>query len=307
MANLNFKKLTEVFLIVIFSKLIFTFNAAAQEIEPRFYANLPENFNALALAYTYSTGDIVSDASSPIKDLNISSNTPVLGYVRTFSLFNCLSRIQVSVPYSFLSGTAKLRGVDTAATRSGFTDSRIRFGINFYGSPALAPAEFVKYKQGRIIGSSLVISVPTGQYYPEKLINLGTNRWGFKPEIGISNVYNRFFIEGYAGVWLYTDNNDFLVKNTLSQDPLLSFQFHISYLFTNFMWVAINANYSNGGETSTNGIENDDYQNNVRLGVTYSTPLTKNLSAKLQYHAAAETRSGGDYKIFVLNLQYTWF
>ena len=127
MANLNFKKLTEVFLIVILSKLIFTFNAAAQEIEPRFYANLPENFNALALAYTYSTGDIVSDASSPIKDLNISSNTPVLGYVRTFSLFNCLSRIQVSVPYSFLSGTAKLRGLDTSATRSGFADSR--FGL----------------------------------------------------------------------------------------------------------------------------------------------------------------------------------
>ncbi len=306
MININFKKPAKIFLFVLFSNLIFVINSEAEEIEPRFYANLPKGFNALALAYIYSTGDIVSDASSPIKDLNISSNTPVLGYVRTFSLFNSLSRIQVSVPYTFLSGNAKLRGVDTSASRSGFTDTRIRFGINFSGSPALAPAEFMKYKQGRIIGSSLVISVPVGQYYPKKLINLGSNRWGFKPEIGISNDFNRFFVEAYAGVWLYTKNSEYLKTNTLSQNPLLSFQFHVSYLFPNFMWVAINSNYSNGGQTSLNGKSNNDYQNNVRIGVTYSTPLSKNMSVKLQFHTAAETRSGGNYKIAALTFQYTW-
>lgn len=303
----KFIKLSEILITVIFLQLIYTTNTRSQEIEPRFYANIPKGFNALALAYTYSTGDIVSEGSSPIQDLNISSNTPVLGYVRTFSLFNCLNRIQVSVPYTFLSGNAKLRGIDTSASRSGFSDTRVRFGINFYGSPALAPAEFAKYKQGRIIGSSLVISVPVGQYFPEKLINLGSNRWGFKPEVGISNDFNRFFVEAYAGVWLYTKNTEYLKTNTLSQNPLLSFQFHISYLFPNFMWVALNSNYSNGGQTSLNGKSNNDYQNNVRIGVTYSTPLSKNLSAKLQFHTAAETRSGGNYKIFALTLQYTWF
>ncbi len=300
-------KLLEIFITVIFLQLIYISNLKSQEIEPRFYANIPKGFNALALAYTYSNGDIVTEGTSPIQDLKISSNTPVLGYVRTFSLFKCLSRIQVNIPYTFLSGNAQLRGKDTSATRSGFSDARVRFGINFYGSPALSPAEFVKYKQGRIIGSSLVISVPIGQYYPEKLINLGSNRWGFKPEVGISNNFNRFFVEAYAGVWLYTKNNEYLKTNTLSQNPLLSFQFHVSYLFPNFMWVAINSNYSNGGQTSLNGKSNNDYQNNVRIGVTYSTPITKNLSAKLQYHSAAETRSGGNYKIFALTLQYTWF
>ncbi len=307
MTSLNFIKLTSIFLIVIISKFIIVFNSEAQEIEPRFYANIPMGFNALALAYTYSTGDIVTDASSPIKDLEISSSTPVLGYVRTFSILKCLSRIQVSIPYTFLSGNARLRGMDTSGTRSGFSDARIRFGINFYGSPSLSPADFAKYKQGRIIGSSLVISVPVGQYYPDKLINLGSNRWGFKPEIGISNNFSRFFVEAYAGVWFYTKNNEYIKTNTLSQNPLLSFQFHISYLFPNFMWIALNSNYSNGGQTSLNGESNNDYQNNVRIGVTYSTPITKNLSAKLQYHAAAETRSGGNYKIAALTLQYTWF
>lgn len=303
----KFIKLSEILITVIFLQLSYTSYSRSQEIEPRFYANIPNGFNALALAYTYSTGDIVSEGTSPIQDLKISSNTPVLGYVRTFSLFKCLSRIQVNIPYTFLSGNAQLRGKDTSATRSGFSDARVRFGINFYGSPALAPAEFMKYKQGRIIGSSLVISVPIGQYYPEKLINLGSNRWGFKPEIGISNDFNRFFVEAYAGVWLYTKNSEYLKTNTLSQNPLLSFQFHVSYLFPNFMWVALNSNYSNGGQTSLNGKSNNDYQNNVRIGVTYSTPLSKNMSVKLQFHTAAETRSGGNYKIAALTFQYTWF
>ncbi len=282
-------------------------NAISQEIEPRNYANLPKGFNALALAYSYSTGEVVSDASLPLQDFSISSNTPIIGYVRTFNLFGCLSRIQYSLPYTFLSGNITYRGKDTSGTRSGLNDSRLRFGINFYGSPALSREQFPKYKQGTIVGASLVTSIPTGQYFPEKLINLGSNRWGFKPEVGISSSLGKTFIEAYAGIWLYTNNSKYLETNTLSQNPLYSFQFHASYIFKNFMWVAANFAYSNGGQTSLNGVKNNDYQNNSRIGLTYSTPLSRQLSTKLQYHIAAETRRGADYKIFVLTLQYTWY
>ena len=300
-------KFTGAIIFFLFLQYVTPFSSISQEIEPRNYANIPNGFNALALAYTYSSGNIVSDAATPLQDFSISSNTPILGYVRTFSLFGCLSRIQYSLPYSFLSGDLKYRGRDTSGTRSGFTDSRLRFGINFIGSPALAPAEFAKYKQGTIVGASLVTSIPTGQYFDEKLINLGSNRWGFKPEIGISTDVDRFFIEAYAGVWLYTKNSEYIVTNTLQQDPLYSFQFHTSYLFKNYMWVAFNAAYSTGGQTTLNGVKNNDYQNNARIGITYSTPITPQFSAKLQYHSAIETRRGGDYKIFAATLQYTWY
>ncbi len=295
------------FLFILLVELIFIEGIRSQEIEPRNYANIPKGFNALALAYTYSTGNIISDASLPLQDFSISSSTPVLGYVRTFSLFGCLSRIQYTLPYSFLSGDLTYKGKDTSGTRSGITDSRLRFGINFIGSPALAPAEFAKYKQGTIVGASLVTSIPTGQYYEEKLINLGSNRWGFKPEIGVSSSIDRFFVEAYSGIWFYTNNNEYLVNNTLKQDPIFSFQFHTSYLFKNFMWVAVNAAYSTGGQTAVNGVKNNDYQNNVRLGLTYSSPLSSHLSLKLQFHSAVETRRGGDYKIAVATFQYTWY
>lgn len=288
-------------------QLFLSASARSQEIEPRNYANIPKGFNALAIAYSYSTGDVVSDASLPLQDFHISSNTPLIGYVRSFSLFGCLSRIQYSLPYTFLSGDITYRGRDTSGTRSGFNDSRLRFGINFYGSPALSPQYFQRYKQGTIVGASLVTTIPTGQYFSEKLINLGSNRWGFKPEIGISSNIKSLFLEAYAGIWLYTNNNEYLDTNSLSQSPLYSFQFHTSYLFKNYMWVAFNFAYSNGGQTTVNGIKNNDYQNNSRIGLTYSTPISKQLSVKLQYHLAVETRRGGDYKIFAATLQYTWY
>jgi hypothetical protein len=231
----------------------------------------------------------------------------LIAYVRSFSLFGCLSKIQYSLPYSFLSGDLKIQGRDTSGSRSGFRDSRLRFGINFLGSPALDPAEFAKYNQGTIVGASLVTSIPTGQYYSEKLVNLGSNRWGFKPEIGISTDLNRFFIEAYAGVWLYTKNNEYIVRNTLTQDPLYSFQFHISYLFKNFMWVAVNSNYSNGGQSSVNGRKNNDYQSNSRVGITYSLPLTSQQSVRLQYHSSIETRRGSNYDLLAITYQYAWF
>lgn len=287
--------------------LSFTLNAVSQEIEPRNYANIPVGFNAIAAAYSYSAGNVVSDASLPLQNFHISSNTPLIGYVRTFNLFGCLSRIQYTLPYTFLSGNITYRGRDTSGTRSGLNDSRLRFGINFYGSPALSPKYFPKYKQGTIVGASLVTSIPTGQYFSDKLINLGSNRWGFKPEVGISSSIGYTFIEAYAGIWMFTKNNEYLGTNSLSQNPIYSFQFHTSYIFKNFMWVAFNFAYSNGGQTSVNGVKNNDYQNNSRIGLTYSTPLSKQLSAKIQYHLAAETRRGGDYKIFVVTLQYTWF
>jgi Putative MetA-pathway of phenol degradation len=291
------------FLILIF----FSENVHGQEIEPRVYANVPKGMNAAVTAYTYSTGNVVTDAALPIEDFKISSSTPILGYLRTFSLFKKLSRVQVTIPYAFLIGDLKLNGRDTSGSRSGFTDARVRFGINLFGSPALSPKDFPKYKQKTIFGTSLVMSVPIGQYYPEKRINLGSNRWGFKPEIGVSSNLASFFVEAYTGIWFFTNNNEYLTNKTLSQNPIYSFQFHISYLFKNHMWVAINSAYANGGQTSTNGVSNNDYQNNVRVGVTYSTPISRVVSVKLQFHTGAETKSGGNYKIFVATLQYIWY
>ncbi|MBX7044150.1 MAG: transporter [Ignavibacteria bacterium] len=279
----------------------------SQEIEPRAYSNLPVNANFAALNYNFTSGNIVADPAAPIKELDLNSNNIIGGYVRTFSMFGNLARIQLTVPYSFLSGTAKLAGRDTAGTRSGLADLRIRFGINFIGSPAMDIAEYVKRKEGTVVGASLVVSAPTGQYFEDKLINLGTNRWGFKPEIGISQRLSDFYGEIYTGVWFFTANNEYVKTNKLETDPLFNIQGQINYVFKNIAWAGINAAYSNGGNTSVNGVSNNTKQDNWRLGAVVSSALSKNLAVKLQYHTGAVIRRGSDFDFYGISFQYFWY
>jgi hypothetical protein len=167
--------------------------------------------------------------------------------------------------------------------------------------------EFQKYKQGTILGASFVVSVPTGLYYKEKLVNLGSNRWAFKPEIGISHDFEYLYLEFYTGVWFFTNNNSYLSTKTLGQSPLYSFQAHASYTFKNQMWIALNANYANGGQSTIDGVKQDTYQRNWRIGGTISYPFNWQHSLKLQYHTGVLTSVGSGYDILALTYQFVWF
>lgn len=299
-------KTSTISIIVFFSIFMMHASAKSQEIEPRAYSNLPEGSNFAVLNYSFTNGNIISDPAAPIKELELSANNIVSGYMRTFSLFGKLARVQLTIPYTFLSGTAKLAGKDTTGTRAGLSDSRIRFGINFVGSPALNMKEFLKYKDETIVGASVIISMPTGQYFEDRLINLGTNRWGFKPEIGISRRFGNFYSELYAGIWFYTANTEYLKTNEVTTDPLLAAQGHLNYVFPNTMWLGVSLGYASGGETNVNGKPSDTKQDNWRLGATFSSPLSRHLSVKLQYHAGAVVRRGSDFDLYSATLQYFW-
>ncbi len=288
---------------------VFLFSAGihAQELEARSYSVLPKDMHASALSYTFSKGNVISDMVSPIQDLKVTTSAVNLGYFQTFAFLNKLARVQVALPVGYLSGTAKLYGVDTSGTRSGFLDARIKFGVNLIGSPVLAPKDFVRFQEHTVLGASLVVSVPTGQYFSDKLINLGTNRWGFKPEVGFSRREGRLYYELYTGVWLFTENNAFLKTSTLVQQPLLTLQAHVDYVFKAGMWLAVNGGLARGGEGSIDGVEQDDQQRNWRLGTTFSVPLNKHQSVKAMVNTGVATRAGQNYTAVTVIYQYIWF
>ena len=191
-----------IILIVVY--LISAKNLLAQEMEPRNYASVPVGLNIGVMSYSYSDGNIVADATSPIESLELTTHSINLGYLRTFGLFGKLARVQYSIPYIFMGGTAKINGKDTSGTRSGLADSRLKFGINIFGSPALAPKDFQRFNEETVFGASVVLSIPTGQYYDDKMINIGSHRWGIKPELGVSVKRGPFYLEFYSGVWFFT-------------------------------------------------------------------------------------------------------
>jgi hypothetical protein len=280
----------------------------SQELEPRSYAVVPTGLHAMALSYTYSSGNVVSPGSSPVQNLDVTNNVFNLGYVQTFSFFKKLARISGSLPFGFLNGTAKFQGVDTAASRTGFYDGRIKFGVNLIGSPVLGPQEFQKFQEHTVFGASLVISVPVGQYFPSKLINLGSNRWGFKPELGLSHREGRLFYEVYTGVWMYTENPNYFKSYVQQENVLFSFQTHVDYTFKHGKYLAFNVGYANGGESSLNGMEQDDQEENWRLGATFSSPIfNRHQSIKAMVNTGIATRAGQNYTALTVVYQYSWY
>lgn len=286
--------------------LLINHYSISQELEPRYYAVVPKKYNVAALSYTYTSGNIIGDATAVVQDLKVNSSAFGFGFVHTFGLFNKLARIQLAVPYILMSGNAKINGVDTSGSRNGFADARIKLGVNLLGSPAMLPAEFSRFKEETVFGASLVVAVPIGQYFSEKLINLGTNRFAYKPEIGFSRRNGAFYFEVYTGVWLFGENNNYLGNHKLEQAPLFSIQTHFSYLFKSRKWIAVNAGLANGGQTKLDGTERGDAQNNFRLGGTFAMPLGKKHSLRILINTGVSTLRGGDFNTYSLAYTYGW-
>jgi hypothetical protein len=286
---------------------LYNLQASSQELEPRIYAALPKNLNGVVAVYAFQRGNVVTDPSLPVSGVNISVNNISAAYIRTFALYRKLARIQVTVPFTNIAGKLQINGHDTSGSRTGFGDARIRFSINLSGSPAYDRKEFRSYTQRTIFGVGLVTSVPTGLYHRAYRINIGSNRWGFKPEIGISKRFGRFYGEAYTGVWFYTNNNEFLKTKTLEQAPVFSLQGHLAYYFKNMMWVSLNGTWFNGGRTRPEEVDRDDLMDNWRFGGTWSMPLGKGHSVKLQYHFGAFTATDYHFNVLVFGYQYIFY
>lgn len=282
-------------------------HASAQSLEPRAYSPNPTGANFALASYGYQTGAIVFDASLPFTDVTAKINAGTLVYVRTFGLFGRSASAALAVPYVWGSIEGEVAEQERRITRSGFGDLQSRLTVNLLGGPALTPAQFATRPPSTALGFTLITVAPTGQYFPDKLINIGGNRWAFKTELGLSVPVGKWAFEAYAGAWFFTTNNDFFGGGTRSQAPIEAFQAHVSYTFLPRLWLAASATYYTGGETTLNGRLNADLQKNTRVSLTASVPIAKGQSVKLFWAKGATTRIGADFTTYSLSYQFFWF
>ncbi|RNC68276.1 MAG: transporter [Desulfuromonadales bacterium] len=280
--------------------------AAAGEIEPRSYVNTPVGVNFLLAGYVYTDGGLATTGSSPLKDAELTMHTGILAYARSLDVWGKSGKIDVIVPYSDLSGNAMVAGQRRERNVSGFNDPRFRFSVNFLGAPALSLEEFASYQQDLIIGASVQVSAPLGQYDKERLVNLGNNRWYVKPDIGISKAWGDVTLELSGGVFFFTDNDDFFGGKKLEQDPVYTAQLHATYNFGKGIWAAVSGTYDHGGRTTVDSVENNDLQNNWRMGATLALPVNRNNSLKMYASTSIHTRVGNDYDLYGVVWQYRW-
>ena len=293
--------------IIILIMLIFQFphSSHAQDVEARLYANAPKGMNFVAASYKLSDGEIMIN-NEIIEDLTGTISTVAAGYMHVFSLGGMTAKFDMLIPHIWMDASAKLAGEDTSRTWNGFGDPRLRFTLNFIGSPALAPAEFASFRQKTILGASLQVIPPLGAYDPTRLMNIGSNRWTFRPEIGLSHAIRKFLIECYASLYIFADNTDFFGGSTLEQEHLGVFQVHVIYTFKPRLWVGVDGLYTTGGETAVDGEFRRDFQSNTRVGATIAFPMAQRHDLKFIYSSGVTTRIGGNFDNFTLAYLYHW-
>jgi len=291
------------FLVVLF---MLVSRVHAQDLEPRAYSNAPVGLNFLLAGYSYSQGGLSMDPAVPIQDADLDVHTLILAYVRIFDLWGMSSKFNVMAPYACASGSAKFAGEPKERNICGFADPRFKLTINVYGAPALSLKDFPDYKQDIIVGTSLQITPPAGQYDSNKLVNIGTNRWSFEPEIGVSKSVGPLTMELMGGVTFYSDNTDFLEGNTLEIDPIYSIQGHIIYNLKSEIWFSLDGTYYWGGQTAINGVKGDTLQENSRVGATLSLPINRHNSVKLYASSGVSTRTGSNFDTLGISWQYRW-
>ena len=278
----------------------------AQEIEPRSYSNAPVGVNFLIAGYGYTQGGFPTDTGLPVTDPKLDTSNTVFAYARSLELWGKSAKFDAIVPYTWLSGTATYQGQPVERVVNGPGDPLFRVSINLYGAPPLSLKEFSSYQQDLIVGVSLQVSPPWGQYDSERLVNIGANRWRFKPEIGVSKALGAWTLEGAAAVTLFTDNDNFYGGNTRAQDPLYSLQGHLIYSFRNGVWASGDATWFGGGRTTLNGVLRNDLQQNTRVGATLAFPVDRYNSIKFALSSGVSARTGNSFDLIALAWQHRW-
>ncbi len=280
----------------------------SQDLEPGFMSALPIGSNIALVSAGFSQGNILLDKSIPVEDLEANMINIGLAYLRGFKLFNRLAKIDVVLPFANADFTGLAEGESKSANRRGLGDPKFRFSMILIGVKPMEAQEFFKQEQQKFkLGISMRVKAPLGQYNPDKLINLGANRWELKTGVGASYIIKRKLIfEAQLNGLFFGANDDFFGGNTSEQEPMLEGQFHATYIFKPGIWFAASIGAVNGGQTKVNGVEKTGVNNN-RYGLTFAYRLKNQHSLKAAYTNGFITRSGADFNTYLIGYQFLWF
>ena len=296
--------------LVLFTAKVF----CGQTLAPRAYLITPVGSNAVTVSSSFYHGGVLFDNSVPITGASGNIGFIFPTYYRALSFFGRSANIVIGLPFTAAGFEAFVVNQEQSTHRVGLADGIVRFSVNLKGGPAMTAPEFIKWKQKRLLGASIVVQFPSGQYDPTRLVNIGNHRWAFKPELGYSERWGKWLLDAYGAVWFFTSNPEFFSRNSFfpgtrqrTQEPIAVMETHLSYDVKPRLWVSVDANFWIGGKTSLNGVQNPDtLQRNSRVGATAAIPFTRHQSLKFSYDRGAFIRFGGNYQAISVAWQYAW-
>jgi hypothetical protein len=278
----------------------------AQFTDPHNYDNAPVGLNELELAYAYAHADSSIDTSITIAGARLDLNQGSIGYTRYFGLLHRRVWVRATFPFAGVHGS--IAGTDINNSVTGTGDSSYEFGGLLKGGPALTAAQFENYTPTTVLGASLIVTAPTGLYDSSKILNLGSGRWSFKPEIALSHPFSpeqKWQLDLYANCYFFTDNTSYRGAEILRQQPLPGVEAHISYSFSK-LWASLDTRYSFRGITFVNGTNQNNSQQNFSLGTEVNVSLSPRNSLVFQFDEALVHENGPAMTGFAVKYYYTW-
>jgi len=265
--------------------LVFWMNTAfAQDTEPRRWAQIPTGVNFAGGAYGYIDGDIIFDPVLQIEDATFEMHKAGLFYMRTLGVMGKSARLDFTLPYVAGRWEGTVDNEFVKFRRRGAGDARMRFSMLLYGGPAETPQEFAKSeKSNTVVGAAVAVTMPTGKYNGDRLINMGANRWVLRPQVGVTHSRGKWTGELTGSVFLYEDNEKFWQDTKLETDPLFALQAHLIYTFRPGLWTSLSTAYGWGGEATVNGDAKNNPSGNWLTALSFGFPITRKQGIKIAW------------------------
>jgi hypothetical protein len=284
---------------------------SAQEIEPRRWSHMPTGVNFAGAVYAHTAADVAFDPVLLIEDAEQDVDTYALRYIRTFELLGKSSRLDLNGAYQQATWEGLLDGQPARVYRSGWADPILRFAVNLLGAPPLRGEAFARYRAGTrretIVGAALAVHPPLGEYLEDKLLNLGSNRFTIRPQVGAVHTRGRWSFEATGDVWLYTDNDEFFGGRRREQEPLYTLQAHVAYTYGPGLWVIASAAYATGAQSTIDGVAKNDRREDVVGALGLGFPVTRRIGGKIGYLGQRRRESvGADGDTFTLGISGLW-
>ena len=286
--------------------------AQSQELEPRRWSHLPTDGHFAGVGYAYTTGDIGLDPVLLAEDVKLDMHTVAAKYIYSFELFDHSARFDIAQGYQNAQWSGLVDGMPTTTRRIGMADTVLRFSTSLFGAPPLKGKEFADYRiemkdSETIVGAGLALHLPTGHYLSDRLLNLGSNRFTFRPQLGAVHNRGPWSLELTGASWIFTDNDDFSGGNQLEQDPLYTLQTHLIYSFRPGLWVGTGLAYGSGLDSTLNGIGKNDSRRNLGWGISLGYPITPKFGIKIGYIGLQTLEDiGADLDTVTAGFSFLW-
>ena len=288
---------------------------ASGQIPPRFYWKSLIGGNAVPVIGMFLSGNANPvDPANTVLDASFEANVALVGYGRTFSLFDRAALVAVLATVGRLSGEVNFEGQTFTEDASGFGDPMFEFDLNLIGPKAIRNIpELTRYEPGFSLDILADLIIPIGEYDSEQPLNLGLNRWYGRIaapivwQLGPWVPGRRTTLEFLPSLWLFGDNDDF-VGSKLSTDPKFQLESHLTRDFHPHLWGSFDVNWMTGAKTSINDGVPGDALNMLGLGFTLGYHINDNLQLTAGYIATINDSEPTDLRMdgFKVSLLFGW-